>query len=622
MADDAEILSARFEGDVANLRQASAEAKKLTADWEKTAERHLGAASKSFKSFGVLSGSVFRGLGAGLAAVFTVDQISKLADSAARIEDIAQAVGLTTTRYQELANAARVAGVAQESFDSATTRFAQSMGDLRRNTGSFYTFLQSSLPTVLEQLQATRSQSEAFDVAAEAVRRLETAESRAVFIKQAFGRGANGLAVALKDGVSGLDQAAKSAGRYAVVSEDAIKNTNRLTDAFDEMGIRARASLQELIGKLAGPLATALDETTVRIDKLNKTRGLGGQPFIGGLAERVDAIQRMQQPEDWPATTRNGDDEPLSFAKKTDSKALEQIQKLRTQLASARGEMFQQITEEEGASLAAITRLHEQTLVTEGDFVEARALIAATADAKRVDARKATDEQLAQLRISALEADGETFAALRAQYDLDEQSYKEMLDRKLISQEQYQAALANLAKTEGQKIQEAMAAAYSRAGDVVSSNMSKITSVVADESKAQFELTRAAAIATAALKAQEAAISSYAAGAAIGGPPVGAAFGVMSAVATAAQMVSLLGIRLGGGGSLPTTGGGGGSVPSVPAGGGSSDSSGGGDAAAQRPLRTINVNLVGHIFDRETVRDMIEGLNDAIADGARLYVSP
>lgn len=91
---------------------------------------------------------------------------------------------------------------------------------------------------------------------------------------------------------------------------------------------------------------------------------------------------------------------------------------------------------------------------------------------------------------------------------------------------------------------------------------------------------------------------------------------ITAAAITAAGLAQVASIR-------STSKDGGGSAPSVSApvsSGGGDDGSGGGGGSSGGPARSIHVSLNGRTFDREQVRDLIEGLNDAIRDGAVLHV--
>ncbi|WP_198150996.1 tape measure protein [Hyphomicrobium sulfonivorans] len=117
----------------------------------------------------------------------------------------------------------------------------------------------------------------------------------------------------------------------------------------------------------------------------------------------------------------------------------------------------------------------------------------------------------------------------------------------------------------------------------------------------------------------EAAISTYqGVSKALGAypPPFNFAMAALVAAQGFAQVASIRSTNPGSGaGSTSISTGGATSAGS--AGGGESSEGGSSPGSA----RAINVSLVGRMFDREQVRELIEGLNDAIADGARLYVN-
>lgn len=130
---------------------------------------------------------------------------------------------------------------------------------------------------------------------------------------------------------------------------------------------------------------------------------------------------------------------------------------------------------------------------------------------------------------------------------------------------------------------------------------------------------KAASIATALLKSREAIVSAFAAGSDIGGPPVGFAFAAMAAAATAAQILAMRSVSPGSSGGAPSAASGGGGASGWTDDGGSGGLPGG--ATVPGPSKVVNLSLVGRYYDREALRDLLEGLNDLIRDGARLNVS-
>ena len=123
-----------------------------------------------------------------------------------------------------------------------------------------------------------------------------------------------------------------------------------------------------------------------------------------------------------------------------------------------------------------------------------------------------------------------------------------------------------------------------------------------------FKIGKAAAIAEAVVNGYSAAVAAWDKGMKIGGPPVAAAFTGASLAKTGALISSI--------NSTSKNGGGGGASGAV---GGASGTSG---AAAQAPAQTSNnvaISLTGgDMFSRDQVIQLINGINDAVDDGAQI----
>jgi len=92
---------------------------------------------------------------------------------------------------------------------------------------------------------------------------------------------------------------------------------------------------------------------------------------------------------------------------------------------------------------------------------------------------------------------------------------------------------------------------YSSLANIVDSAMSNISSVIGQEGGAAFQIMKAISQATALVKGYEAVVSAYAAGSAVGGPPVGAAFAAIAAAGVAAQIAALQAVQPNGAGGTP-----------------------------------------------------------------------
>ena len=238
----------------------------------------------------------------------------------------------------------------------------------------------------------------------------------------------------------------------------------------------------------------------------------------------------------------------------------------------------------------------------------------ATAGAGGESGFDAMSKQLEQLRIQALEANNLHFEALQAQHDMEAAAYQEMLDKKLISQGQFNDARSNLQTVSDARMSQEAARAWSDMGDRISDTMGAITGMMGAEGDKQFNLVKAASIATALLKARESVTSSYAAGTKLGGPPLGFAYAAMSVAATMAQIASLRSTPSSGGGGVSS---GGGSMPTVAPAAQPSASSGSG----QGQTLTVRGLDSSAFFDRRMVRELMEKLVEAQKDGYSLVIA-
>jgi hypothetical protein len=162
---------------------------------------------------------------------------------------------------------------------------------------------------------------------------------------------------------------------------------------------------------------------------------------------------------------------------------------------------------------------------------------------------------------------------------------------------QYQQDLTDIQK----KAQEERNQLLLNAGTMMANNLISIYSNLVDatekEGKRNFQLQKAASIAQAVVDGISAGISSYKAGAAIGGPVVGAAFAATSAAATGAMIAKLASASYGGGSSasVPT--------PSAPA------------VQSQQTLLVQGDFDSSQLFSGSAVRDLIDKIGEAQKDG-------
>ena len=215
--------------------------------------------------------------------------------------------------------------------------------------------------------------------------------------------------------------------------------------------------------------------------------------------------------------------EELKQALRDEAITLEQFYSYRDALAKQHQEALDKLTEPSAESQRAANDLQalEQRYETETQALErARddqlAIITAAEEA-----RLATETSYAALRLKvheeyqeglkALEADSTAYSLLQLTGLFEER--KKFSERSQEDNEELFASQVDSLRT--------------------------LTEEAGQQSERMFKISKAIALATATVKGYEAATSSYAAGAAIGGPPVGAAFAAVSLAATTLQLAKL-----------------------------------------------------------------------------------
>lgn len=263
--------------------------------------------------------------------------------------------------------------------------------------------------------------------------------------------------------------------------------------------------------------------------------------------------------------------------------------------------------------------------------------------AQLVEARLQAAAELAAITgqpapIDALGAEGaDTVAALRerlqgqvetmAEYNalqlemLDAQQTEELAilqarrDAELLSAQEFEDLKSGLEQEGADKRKQIAEMERAAKLGIMGGMMDNLSTLMQSGSRKQFEIGKAASIASGMISAYESVMSAYAAGSKIGGPPVGAAFAATAAIAQAANLRRLSSASFGGGGSVTAGGGGGSSTGATSGGGGVSES---GAAAPAQPSRNISISLAGSNFSADTVRQLITQINEQIGDGATI----
>lgn len=235
------------------------------------------------------------------------------------------------------------------------------------------------------------------------------------------------------------------------------------------------------------------------------------------------------------------------------------------------------------------------------------------AEKKAAEARqKKLDSELASLQSSL----GATEQSENESYNKQLDELNTFLQKKMVTQTQYDDLFTRLEQDHTDKLQQIRQKAFEEETrtqfatiNMITNTLDAIGQAIQSSGEDHFGIAKAFSVATALLKGYESITSSYAAGAAIGGPILGAVFAGLAATATAAQIASLMAVTSSSSGT-PTVAG------------GSSAAAAAAPAAAAPVGQTLTINGLGanDIFSGSMVRGLVEQLVQFQKDGGTLVV--
>lgn len=458
-------LLINIDANIALMRRSLADGVKETSKFERRVDGIVKTVDKRFSAMG-------KGIAASLAAAFSVQALAGLKNQivsaisfADDLQDNAQAAGLSARAFQELAFAAAGAGIEQEKFRAVSAKFAATMGELRTQTGGFYTFLSQQSPALLEQLRNTQSQAEAFNVVADAVRSLGTAEERALLTKKAFGDEAVRLTSVLADGSQGLKDTADEAQRLGIILNDELLAAGSEAEAQYR---KAAAAIDSNFKRALIDLAPILVQTASAVAMVAKS--INDMLIqMGNVGNAADAA--LSQNLERARTTLEGYENAVnstSLSLDTLAKkfvAQDRIPQLKASISAMeselagrqlRGGVFDAPANDNAAptfKLAPVATPEQKAAIKQ---IEKDTLSATAA--------------LRDLNTEYLTATGQTLEAIRVKHDEELANFQGMLDKKLISETQFATARDQLAATSAQQIaeyQQQEAEAFQAAADQI-----------------------------------------------------------------------------------------------------------------------------------------------------------
>jgi hypothetical protein len=275
-------------------------------------QRGLDRAQGGIRKFAAFAGGAFSGLGLGIAsAVAGVMSFSAAIDGAKQamgefdaLAKRARVAGLSSDFYQVLQLAAEEAGVAQGALNGGLVTFVKRVGEAQAGVGALAGILKKTRPDLLEQLKITKSQEEAFLIVAEAIGSLDDAQQQMVLNAAAFSKANAGMIEMMRNGRKGFDDTAKKARELGlIIDQSLLTNAEKINNDFgvatrviDIHFKKALVTIAPYITQVAVFISKMVVELDRFIGQFKAVNQLGLNQLNQQLEETRKNIARLSEP--------------------------------------------------------------------------------------------------------------------------------------------------------------------------------------------------------------------------------------------------------------------------------------------------------------------------------------
>jgi len=600
-------LSVQMNADSSRLIKKLEQAENRAKRWEKKTSRNVNSVKKAFV-----------GLGLGIAAVKFASFINKSIEATDEIAKMSDALGLSTTAYQELSHGARIAGVEQSQLTSNLTAFVKRVGEARAGIGPLTSFLNKYDKQLLENIKNTTNQEQAFKLVADAIQEAELATDKAAIANAAFSRAGVTMVNLMRDGAEGIEKFATEAHAAGlVIDEELIRNSevanDKLTVLSKTLSIKATAAVAGY-SKEIGDLADTLLEFIHVASEAPKFVKFLAESFAASvhgaadpvrIAHKIEILQkRIAAFELTIEKTRTragleGVVHLMFFGKDTDTKK---------QLAEANAELDKLLAKQKlFAGVAPVLSLvppkkdvEPPKKEVESDFSKLYAKEQSALESSLEKKIETIDQYLATKAEREIQADNNRVFMVEDAFQND-----------IISWETRNKLIEGLAVKHEKNMEKITALGSKARLNIAKGILGNLATLMDSGSRKEFEIGKKAATAIAVVKGIEATMSAYAAGAQIN-PYVGAAYAAAAALVAIKNVQKIQSTSFdGGGGALSAAGGG------VSAGTAIDNLT---DIPSQEISEfptNINITIEGGVADRDTAEAIADSLRQYIADGGR-----
>lgn len=204
----------------------------------------MGASFNFIKNLGVAGMFV-------AAAHSVIDFHKEIAKSVGDIADLADAIELSTDRYQAMAFASQKAGVSMDTMSTVWTKFKENIGKaLEGNKETIESFDRLGVK-ILDANGKVRDTSTVLAEVATKLLKVDDEATKTAIAKELLGKAGGKLNGVLKELAGGLDLMTANAKKAGVViSEETIKIFDDMGDQADEAGMR----IKKMYAEIAAPI--------------------------------------------------------------------------------------------------------------------------------------------------------------------------------------------------------------------------------------------------------------------------------------------------------------------------------------------------------------------------------
>ncbi len=379
-----------------------------------------------------------------------------------------------------------------------------------------------------------------------------------------------------------------------------LQKENKLTEAQTKFLAQADAEAAEEKKKKIAGIKEEIEEKGQLITQFNQLRaaeiksakdGKVNDTVVGGytnsISELREELVRLQAQLDIESGATGGPtDEAKEEARKASESANARISALKAAF-KIENKLIREENEEgyrirlDGMSMAKSAQ--------KSAWEKEKIRLEASSDA-RIAMMKSETQKAQENKILSEEQKSQ----IAKDYGMLELDQKNQLNAKLTqAEEAHSAKMVKIKEMEESAKRKAVAGAFS--------NLSQLMNT---ESRKLFEIGKAAALASAVVSGYDAAVTNYAKGSKIGGPPLGAAFAAASLAATFAQVRAIQSTSFGGSGSGQSI-----------QGGQVSNNVNGGGVGPQQNNQDISISVTG---GDDAGRSILNLVNMTIANGGKI----